>query len=87
MGKKLFIGNLPFGVGKEKLAEMFSVYGTVEEAIVITNKFTGRSKGFGFVTFADDDAADKAVAEMNGKDIEGRPLTVSEARPMPDRRD
>lgn len=82
MSKKLFVGNLPFGVTKNKLEEMFSGYGDVVEAIVITDKYSGRSKGFGFVTLADDAQAEKAISEMNGKDIEGREMTVNEAKPM-----
>ena len=90
---KVYIGNLPWSVDSEKLKELFSSYGDIEEATVITNKFSGRSKGFGFVTFADDEAAKKAIAEMNEKEVEGRPLKVNEAQPMdpnkprPQRRD
>lgn len=81
MEKKLYVGNLPYTVKDEQLKELFSACGTVEEATVVSFKDSGRSKGFGFVTFADEAGAEKAVAEMNGKDIEGRPLKVSEARP------
>ncbi|MFH0737585.1 MAG: RNA-binding protein [Candidatus Micrarchaeota archaeon] len=80
--KKLYVGNMPFSVTQEGLKEMFAVFGDITEVTVITDRRTGRSKGFGFVTFSDDAAADKAIADMNGKDLEGRPLTVSEARPM-----
>ncbi|NYZ74507.1 RNA-binding protein [Candidatus Micrarchaeota archaeon] len=80
--KKLYVGNMPFSITQERLKEMFAVFGEVTEAIVIMDRRSGRSKGFGFVTMTDDAAADKAVADMNGKDMEGRPLTVSEARPM-----
>ena len=83
---KVYVGNLPFSVGMEKLKELFASYGEIEEATVISDKFSGRSKGFGFVTFKDDASAKKAIAEMNDKDIEGRPLKVNEAKPMdPDR--
>ena len=83
---KVYVGNLPFTVGSEKLKELFASYGEIEEAIVISDKFSNRSKGFGFVTFKDDESAKKAVEEMNDKDIEGRKLKVNEARPMdPDR--
>lgn len=85
MSKKLFVGGLPFSVAKEQLRDMFASYGTVTDAIVIMDKMTNRSKGFGFVTFEDDAAADKAVAEMNGSSIEGRKITVNEARPMEER--
>jgi len=83
--KKVYVGNLPWSVDKEKLSEMFSSFGEIDEAIVIADKYSGRSKGFGFVTFKNDEDADKAVADMNGKDIEGRELKVSEAKPMEDR--
>jgi RNA recognition motif-containing protein len=86
MAKKLYVGNLPFSVGYEKLKELFSSFGEVEEAVVISDKFNGRSKGFGFVTFVNDADADKAIAEMNEKDIEGRPLKVNEARPKEETR-
>ena len=60
---------------------MFAKYGEIEEAVIITDKFSGRSKGFGFVTFVNDEDAKTAVSEMNNKEIDGRPLTVNEARP------
>ena len=82
MGKRIYVGNLPFSVGQEQLKELFSQYGEIEEAVVISNKFSGRSKGFGFVSFVDDAAADKAVAEMNKKEVEGGPLNVKEAVPF-----
>ena len=82
MSKKLYVGNLPFSVDSEKLKELFKSYGEISEANVISDKFSGRSKGFGFVTLADDAQAEKAIQEMNGKDFEGRALTVNEAKPM-----
>jgi len=83
---KVYVGNLPFSVDQGKLKELFASYGEIEEATVISDKFSGRSKGFGFVTFKNDESAKKAIAEMNEKDIEGRPLKVNEAKPMdPDR--
>ena len=83
---KVYVGNLPFSVESEKLKELFSSYGEIEEATVISDKFSGRSKGFGFVTFKDEASAQKAISEMNDKDIEGRKLKVNEAKPMdPDR--
>jgi len=82
MGKKLYVGNLPFSVDQSKLEELFSSYGEIEEATVISDKFSGRSKGFGFVTFVDDSAGEKAIAEMNEKEIEGRALKVNEAIPF-----
>ena len=83
---KIYVGNLPFSVDDEGLSELFSSYGEIEEATVIKDKFSGRSKGFGFVTFKDDASAKKAIAEMNGKKVEERELKVNEAKPMdPDR--
>jgi RNA recognition motif-containing protein len=80
MGNKVYVGNLPFGVGQEELKNAFSEYGEITEAVVITDKYNGRSKGFGFVTFANDEDAQKAISEMNGKDLQGRELKVNEAR-------
>ncbi|MFC1710618.1 RNA recognition motif domain-containing protein [Nanoarchaeota archaeon] len=83
---KLYVGNLPFSVDDAKLKELFGSYGEVEEATVIQDKYSGRSKGFGFVTFKEDDAAKKAMSEMNDKEVEGRQLKVNEAKPIdPDR--
>lgn len=82
---KLYVGNLPWKVRDNDLKKMFETYGTVEDAIVIQDKRTGRSKGFGFVTFSSEDDAKKALAEMAGKEVEGRALTVNEARPMEQR--
>ena len=78
--KKLYVGNLPYSVTSESLETMFAEFGTVESAIVITDRDTGRSKGFGFVEL-DDEAAVAAMAELDGKEIEGRNLKVNEARP------
>ena len=79
---KVYVGNLPFSVDDAKLNELFADFGEIEEANVIQNKFSGRSKGFGFVTFKDDEAAKKAIADMNDKDVEGRKLVVNEAKPF-----
>lgn len=79
---KVYVGNLPWSVDDEKLREMFEKFGEITEATVIKDKFSGRSKGFGFVTFASKENADKAVAEMNEKEMEGRQLKVNEAKPM-----
>jgi len=81
---KIYVGNLPWSIDDAKLKELFSAF-TVEEATMIKDKYSGRSKGFGFVTINDDEAAKKAIAELNGKEIEGRELKVSEAKPMEDR--
>ena len=82
MSKRLYVGNLPWGVTKEKFEELFSSFGEIEEALVVVNKYTGRSRGFGFVTFKNDADADKATAAMDEKDVEGRNLRVREAKPM-----
>ncbi len=86
MGNRIYVGNLPFSVTQEQLKELFSQYGEIEETVVITNKFSGRSKGFGFVSFKDEDSAEKAIAEMNKKEVEGRPLNVKEAVPFEENR-
>ena len=78
---KLYVGNLPFSVTDEALKKAFSEFGDVEEATIIMDRFSNRSKGFGFVTFSDDEAAKKAIAEMNEKDFEGRTIKVSESKP------
>lgn len=79
---KIFVGNLPWSVDQKALTELFASYGEVSEAVVISDKFSGRSKGFGFVTFSDDEAGQKAIAEMNEKEVSGRKITVNEAKPM-----
>jgi len=81
MGSKVYVGNLPWSVTKEKLDELFSPFGEITEATVISDKYSGRSKGFGFVTFADEESAKKAIEKMNGKEIDGRALKVNEAQP------
>ncbi|MCR4284728.1 MAG: RNA-binding protein [archaeon] len=78
---KLYVGNLPWSIDDAGLKELFAAYG-VEEANLITDKYSHRSKGFGFVTIADDAEAKKAMSEMHEKEVEGRKLTVSEAKPM-----
>ena len=82
---KIYVGNLPFTIDDEGLKNLFSSYGEIEEATIIKDKFSGRSKGFGFVTFKEDEGAKKAIAEMNEKEVEGRKLKVNEAKPMEDR--
>ncbi len=78
---KLYVGNLSYSAGENDLRDLFSPYGTVESVAVITDRDTGRSKGFGFVEFANDAEAQAAIAALNGKDMSGRALTVSPARP------
>jgi cold-inducible RNA-binding protein len=85
MAKNLFVGSLPWSVNDEQLAQIFAEAGTVDSARVITERDTGRSKGFGFVEMASDDEAKKAVETLNGKEIEGRAITVNEARPREER--
>lgn len=80
MGKKLFVGNLSWNVRDEELKSAFAPFGTVEEAVVIIDRMKNRSKGFGFVTFSTEDEAQKAMTEMNGKEIDGRAVNVSLAR-------
>jgi len=77
---KIYVGNLPFTFGEKELRDAFSQFGEITEAVVISDKYTRRSKGFGFVTFASDESAKKAVEEMNGKEMGGRELRVNEAR-------
>ena len=86
MGKRLYIGNLPYSVSEQDLIDKFGAFGTVESATLITDRDSGRSKGFGFVEMATDAEAQKAIEEINGTDYDGRPVTVNEARPM-NRRD
>lgn len=78
---KLYVGNLSYNAGEEELRELFSQYGTVESVAVITDRDTGRSKGFAFVEFNNDQEAQNAISGLNGKEVSGRSLTVSPARP------
>lgn len=80
MGKKLYVGNLPWSTSSADLERMFSEYGGVRSAEVMADRETGRSRGFGFVEMEDDAAANAAIEAMNGRDIGGRALTVNEAR-------
>ena len=80
MSKKLFVGGLPWSTGDQELSQAFESHGQIEEAKVITDRETGRSRGFGFVTFVNDEDGEKAVEAMNGTEMEGRQLTVNEAR-------
>jgi len=81
MGKKLYVGNLAYGITDSDLEQMFAAHGAVQSAQVIMDRDTGRSKGFGFVEMGSDQEAQTAIAAMNGKEVEGRSLTVNEARP------
>ncbi len=82
MGKKLYVGNLPFSATDQILIDTFAQCGTVESAKIITDRDTGRSKGFGFVEMSTDAEAADAISKFNGADYDGRSLTVNEARPM-----
>jgi RNA recognition motif-containing protein len=82
MNKRLYVGNLPYSVTDESLRELFAQVGEVASASVIKDRDSGRSKGFGFVEMATDELAEQAMAKFNGYMMNGRPLSVSEARPM-----
>jgi RNA recognition motif-containing protein len=86
MGKKLYVGNLTYGVTDSTLQTMFEAHGTVQSAQVIMDRDTGRSKGFGFVEMGSDAEAQAAIAALNGKEVDGRSLIVNEARPKPENR-
>jgi RNA recognition motif-containing protein len=86
MGKKLYVGNLGYGVTDSDLMTLFGAHGTVESAQVIIDRDTGRSKGFGFVEMKSDQEAQAAITALNGQDAGGRALTVNEARPRPEGR-
>ena len=85
MGRKLYVGNLTYGVDSSQLEQMFAAYGTVQSAQVIVDRETGRSKGFGFVEMGTDQEAQAAIAALSGKEVDGRQLTVNEAKPREDR--
>jgi len=85
MGKKLYVGNLSYSVDSSELEKMFSAHGTVASAQIISDRETGRSKGFGFVEMNSDAEAEAAIAALNGQEIQGRTLTVNEARPREER--
>ena len=82
MAKKLYVGSLPYKTTDSELSELFSQAGTVTSASVISDKFSGRSKGFGFVEMASDEEAAKAIEMLNGHEMDGRAIVVNEARPM-----
>lgn len=85
MAKKLYVGNLSYNTTGDMLKDTFAQAGTVESATVISDKFSGRSKGFGFVEMSSEEEAAKAIDMFNGKEMDGRTLTVNEAKPMEDR--
>jgi RNA recognition motif-containing protein len=84
---KIYVGNLSYEATDDKLNAMFAAFGTVDSAVVITDRDTGRSKGFGFVEMSDQNAAQTAMNGLNGTELDGRAITVNEARPKEPRRD
>ena len=84
--KNLFVGNLSFTATEDELRDLFSAFGEVQQVRIMTDRDTGKSRGFAFVEIADDDAAAKAISDLNGKEFGGRALTINEARPKPERR-
>ncbi len=85
MAKKLFVGNISWGTTDEDFKALFEQYGEVEDSVIIKDKFSGRSKGFGFVTFTNAEDADKAIEALHDKEVDGRPLVVNEAKPKENR--
>lgn len=85
MAKKLYVGGLSYDTAEETLKDLFAQAGTVESAVIIIDKMSGRSKGFGFVEMSTEEEAQKAIEMFNGKELDGRTITVNEARPMEDR--
>lgn len=80
----IYVGNLPYSVGEEDLQEIFSEFGEIESVKIITDKYSGRSKGFGFVVMENDEEAKAAIENLNGKSVDNREITVNEARPRND---
>ncbi|MDB5357132.1 MAG: recognition motif protein [Phycisphaerales bacterium] len=85
MGKRLYVGNLSYGVDSSALEQLFAQHGTVQSAEIVNDRETGRSKGFGFVEMGSDEEAQAAIAALNGQEHDGRALTVNEAKPREDR--
>jgi len=82
MGNKLYVGSLPYSANEQQLVDLFSKYGSVSSAKIISDKYSGQSKGFGFVEMGSDEEAQKAITGLNGTQLEGRTLVVNEARPQ-----
>ncbi len=85
MGSKIYVGGLPYSTTEAQLNELFAAHGTIESVKIITDKFTGQSRGFGFVEMATSEEANAAIQALNGTQLEGRTLTVNEARPQESR--
>jgi len=85
MGTKLYVGNLPFNTTENELQEIFSQAGAVQEVTLMQDRFTGKSRGFAFVTMATEEEAQAAISKLNGQTMDGRPMTVNEARPREQR--
>lgn len=85
MGRKLYVGNLPYEIGETELQQLFAAVGSVESVTVMRDQATGRARGFGFVEMRTDDDAQKAISQINGTQVGGRSLTVNEARPKAER--
>lgn len=83
--KNIFVGNLNFNTSEEQLRELFATYGTVERVSILTDRDTGRSRGFGFVEMTNEAEAEKAIAALNGANLDGRTLNINEAKPKADR--
>jgi len=83
MGRKLYVGNLPYSATEATLSQKFAPFGTVESIMLVTDRATGQSKGFGFVEMGSNSEASAAIGSLNGADYEGRPMKVNEARPKP----
>ena len=83
--KNIFVGNLDFNTGEDELRRLFEAYGQVDRVSILTDRDTGRSRGFGFVEMANSEEGDKAIAALNGSQLGGRTLNVNEARPKPER--
>jgi len=85
MGSKLYVGGLPYSATEQQLSDLFKAHGSIESARVITDKFTGQSRGFGFVEMSTAEEAQKAIGALNGTQMDGRTLTVNEAKPQESR--
>jgi RNA recognition motif-containing protein len=83
--KNIFVGNLSFGATEDAISTMFEAYGTVDRVSVVTDRDTGQARGFGFVEMSNNAEGDRAIAELNGRELEGRALNINEARPKADR--